>query len=104
MLKSLKLENKLEKLERKTLKVKEKRLALARSSDSDVGHTGSKSRPITACVTDTDLNMMDAAPINQHNMSIPHMMGGETYMQRWEVVNTGKLPWTSEVSSRKICV
>lgn len=94
-----KLENKLEKLERKTLKVKEKRLALARSSDSDAGRSANKCRAVPVAVpVDISEQHMDAAPVNPHNTVVPHMMGGEIYMQKWEVTNTGKLPWTADVS------
>lgn len=76
---------------------------MARSSDSDIGHTVAKSRPINICVPEADFNLMDASSINHKDTNIPHMVGGETYMQRWEVVNTGKLPWTYVVSHEDLC-
>lgn len=92
-----KLENKLEKLEHKTLKVKAKKLALGRPYETDsVARNNFKSRPVGVPLTDEDY-LMDARPLNNMNTTIPHMNGGETYKHSWEVINSGKLPWTSEV-------
>lgn len=81
-------------MEHKTLKVKEKRLPLGRSSDSDPDRIAPC--PVEVPSVDDDLQL-HATAISQHDGTIPHMMGGETYMQQWEVTNSGKVPWTSEV-------
>lgn len=100
LLKSLKLEGhferKLEKLEHKTKKIKEKKFALfGKSSDSEAGPSSSKSHSRKDEEIE-ELRKMDAAPVLSQNI-IPHMLGGEVYLHQWRVVNTGKLPWTSEV-------
>ncbi|KAJ8924658.1 hypothetical protein NQ315_000809 [Exocentrus adspersus] len=102
LLKSLKLEGKLErkleKLEHKTKKIKEKKLALlTKSSDSEAGQSSSRSHSYHRCEKEDDLLQMDAAPVNTQSV-IPHMLGGEVYLHKWEVMNTGKLPWTSKTS------
>lgn len=91
-----KLETKLEKLEHKTLKIKAKKLALGRAGDADALRSHSKSRSIGIPLIDEDF-LMDARPVNQMDSSIPHMIGGETYRQSWEVLNSGQVPWTTEV-------
>lgn len=100
MLKSLKiegkLEKKLEKLEYKTKKIREKKIALfAKSSDSEAGQSSSKSY---SRKDEVDFNIldMDASPVSSQNI-IPHMLGGEIYLHQWKVMNTGRLPWTSVV-------
>lgn len=103
LLKSLKiegkLERKLEKLEHKTKKIKERKLALfTKSSDSDAGHShnGAHSKPKEEVIENEDLQM-DADPVGfQHNT--PHMFGGEVYLHKWQVKNTGKLPWSSKTN------
>lgn len=91
-----KLEKKLEKLEYKTKKIREKKIALfAKSSDSETGQSSSKSHNRKDVANDNILDM-DAAPVNSQNI-IPHMLGGEIYLHQWKVMNTGSLPWTSEV-------
>ncbi|XP_018571385.1 uncharacterized protein LOC108911046 isoform X2 [Anoplophora glabripennis] len=102
LLKSLKLEGKLErkleKLEHKTKKIKEKKLALlTKSSDSDAGQSSSRSHSYRRVEKEDDLLQMDAAPVNTQS-AVPHMLGGEVYLHQWEVMNTGKLPWTSKTS------
>lgn len=125
LLKSLrlqnKLESKLEKIERKTLKLKEKSLAVAaryfniihkyniimliffilkiRSSDSDAGRScgTSKSRPIGIQLEEMEMRF-DAKPAKNAVTVIPHMVGGETCMQQWEVCNIGDVRWDSDVS------
>lgn len=69
-------------------------MALGRSSDSDAGRIANC--PAEIPLSDDDLQL-HATAISQHDATIPHMMGGETYMQQWEVTNSGKVPWTSEV-------
>lgn len=101
LLKSLKLEGKLErkleKLEHKTKKIKEKKLALlTKSSDSEAGQSSSRSHSYHHCEKEDDLLQMDASPVNAQSV-VPHMLGGEIYLHQWEVMNTGKLPWTSKV-------
>lgn len=92
-----KLENKLEKLEHKTWKIKAKKLALGgRPHVTDCSRSNIKSRPVGLPVSSVDF-LMDARPVNNMNLAIPHMNGGETYKHSWEVYNSGKLTWTSEV-------
>lgn len=114
------MENKLEKLERKASKYREKRLALQhgqkssdnnpKSSDSEAGHSSSRSRSrdkeekrkleeqkqLTKLKGDEEPKM-DARPVNIQT-SIPHMVGGEVYLHQWDVQNTGQDQWTSLVS------
>lgn len=88
-----KLENKLEKLERKAIKVKERRLSLLHSHSKD-----SSQRKVQTSITadDSALRMNAYSPKSAFS-SAYHMMGGEIYMQQWEVENNGELPWTSQV-------
>ncbi|KAF2902828.1 hypothetical protein ILUMI_03364 [Ignelater luminosus] len=82
------------------MKIKEKKLALMRSNDEDNRSSGSsKSRPIGLPLSDTEL-LMDASPMGQHELVIPHMAGGETYQQEWHIVNTGDLQWTENTELR----
>lgn len=79
------------------MKIKEKKLALMRSNDEENRSGSSKSRPIGLPLSDAEL-FMDASSVGQHELAIPHMSGGETYQQEWQVINTGDLPWTGSVS------
>ncbi|XP_060535950.1 uncharacterized protein LOC132707925 [Cylas formicarius] len=93
LIKSLKLDNKLEKLERKATKYKEKRFALfsaAKSSDSEAGHSSSRSRS-----HEKEDSRMGAQPVNVQEV-VPHMLGGEVYLHKWEVINTGEIAWSSK--------
>lgn len=86
----------MEKLEHKTKKIREKKIALfAKSSDSEAGQSSSKSHSRKDETRDSIIKM-DAAPVLSQNI-VPHMLGGEIYLHQWKVVNTGRLPWTSEV-------
>lgn len=101
MIKSLKiegkLERKLEKLEHKTKKIREKKFALfAKSSDSEAGQSSSTISHNRKPEVGDDFLKMDATPVVTQNV-VPHMLGGEVYLHRWKVVNTGRLAWTSEV-------
>lgn len=102
-MKSIKLERKLdcklEKLEQKTMRVKEKKMALVCSNDADMNRSSNKSRPIGMPLSDTEF-FMDASAVGNHESTIPHMSGGETYQQEWEVVNTGEMPWTESTELR----
>lgn len=40
----------------------------------------------------------DAKPAKNAVTIVPHMVGGETYMQQWEVCNIGDVRWDSDVS------
>lgn len=101
VMKSLKMERKLdfklEKLEQKTLKIKEKKLSLMRPNDGD--NRSSKSRPIGLPLSDTEL-LMDASAVGQQESTIPHMFGGETYQQEWEIINTGDMQWNENTELR----
>lgn len=85
-----KLDSKLEKLESKTMKLK-KKMSLLRSSDSEGANPTGKNA--------FRLPLFDAATAGQQcsNAAVPHMSGGETYEQQWEVINTGEVGWTSKV-------
>lgn len=39
---------------------------------------------------------MGARPVSRQR-SVPHMLGGETYLHQWEVQNTGEATWTPMV-------
>lgn len=100
LIKSMKLDHKLEKLERKTSKYREKRLALqtaVKSSDSEAGHSSSRSRSRDKNEKPKEEQepKMDAKPVNSQSV-VPHMLGGEVYLHQWEVQNTGEAPWTSK--------
>ncbi|XP_072396375.1 uncharacterized protein [Diabrotica undecimpunctata] len=102
LLKSLKLEgkleHKLEKLESKTKKLKEKKLALfSKSSDSDGCTSSVKRRSSVPCEPEDDGFHMDAMPINVQQI-IPHLLGGEIYLHQWKVLNSGKSAWTNETN------
>ncbi|XP_066249930.1 uncharacterized protein [Euwallacea similis] len=115
LLKSVKLENKLEKLELKASKYREKRMALQhilktsdhgpKSSDSEAGPSSSrrdkkeKHMQMELGVSQSKQEnvegpKMDARPVTVQSV-IPHMLGGEIYMHQWEVQNTGEDQWTS---------
>ncbi|XP_074032371.1 uncharacterized protein isoform X2 [Leptinotarsa decemlineata] len=95
-----KLERKLEKLECKTKKIREKKLALfTKSSDSEAGPSNSRARPDPPqeIEHEDELLPMDARPIN-FQQSIPRFYGGGMYTQQWYVENTGQLPWNANTS------
>ncbi|KAG5871599.1 hypothetical protein JTB14_010723 [Gonioctena quinquepunctata] len=95
-----KLERKLEKLESKTKKIREKKLALfTKSSDSETGPSTSRSQSKPPCRREQgdELFQMDAAPTHTQDV-IPHMLGGEIYLHQWEVINSGKSPWTNKTA------
>lgn len=92
-----KIDHKLEKLEHKT-KLKLKKVGLTRSSDSDVGRSGSSGWLTGMPLADSDV-LMDAVQTSKNEVTIPHMNGGEVYLQAWEVINNGKLHWTDDVST-----
>ncbi|CAH0548093.1 unnamed protein product [Brassicogethes aeneus] len=93
-----KLENKLEYLESKTNKIRAKKLALftKSTSDSDVGPSTSKPRPKTNPVE--TFYQMDAAVIEQVDGHEPVFHGGEVYMHKWKIVNTGSNEWTADTN------
>lgn len=81
-----KLDHKLEKLELKSKKLKEKKHALhVKSSDSDVGVN-------PTVFSNEDFLQMDARPLDTQEI-IPHMLGGEIYLHQWKVVNCGQMTW-----------
>lgn len=88
-----KLESKLEKLEHKTMKIKAKKMALRGSSDSDVGRSSSKNDTANDAPSEGKYDVSSCK-----KGSTPHMIGGESYYQTWEITNTGTLRWTEEVS------
>lgn len=101
LVRSYKLERKLEVLEQKALKCREKFLALPKiqkkiktsdsepkSSDSEAGQSGKEMK-------EEELQM-DARPITLPG-SCPHMIGGEVYLHQWEVKNTGQVTWDAWV-------
>ncbi|KAL1518013.1 hypothetical protein ABEB36_001699 [Hypothenemus hampei] len=100
-LKSLKLDNKLEKLERKASKYREKRQALQQFNKPSNDHAAQdwctfleeRTRMI-----EEELQMQKPKKMDGKNQkiqtSIPHMIGGETYQHIFEVQNIGDYPWT----------
>ncbi|XP_044758067.1 uncharacterized protein LOC123316139 [Coccinella septempunctata] len=90
-----KLESKMEKLVNKSKKLKEKKMSLiTKSSDSDAGHSSSKSN--SEAIPNVDISTMNAAPVRSEETSIPHFMGGEVYRHCWKVINNGLVPWTED--------
>ncbi|KRT84309.1 hypothetical protein AMK59_798, partial [Oryctes borbonicus] len=85
-----KLESKLEKLEHKTMKIKAKKMALRGSSDSDVGRSSSKNDATTYLPPNNSDMSMNASVLKRE--LAPHMIGGESYCQTWEISNSGSLP------------
>ncbi|KAF7266096.1 hypothetical protein GWI33_020547 [Rhynchophorus ferrugineus] len=99
LLKSIKLDYKLEKLERKASKYREKRSSLqsaVKSSDSEAGHSSSRSRSRDK-QEETKAPKMDAKPVNSQTI-VPHMLGGEIYLHQWEVQNSGEGAWNEKTS------
>lgn len=92
--KEAKIERKLEKLDNKTTKLK-KKMSLLRSSDSE----GTSKNTFDLSVALKENEVFDAAPTGKQcsNLTVPHMSGGESYQQQWEVVNVGEASWTSKV-------
>lgn len=82
-----KLDSKLEKMESKAMKLKKK------SEGANPTGKNAFRLPIAA------KTLFDGATAGQQcsNTTVPHMSGGETYEQQWEVINTGKVSWTSKV-------
>ncbi|XP_045464769.1 uncharacterized protein LOC123674012 isoform X2 [Harmonia axyridis] len=98
VLKTIKMENKLqskmEKLVNKSKKLEKKKISLiTKSSDSDAGHSSSKSNSET--MSTVDVSKMNATPMRSEAI-IPHLMGGEEYPHCWKVINNGADAWTEE--------
>lgn len=66
----------------------------ARNCSSNYASSKSYSTDIDVSKTDGLMN----ASISNENPITPHLTGGEIFMQQWEVINCGKLPWTINVS------
>lgn len=103
MLRSIKLEKKLdcklEKLEQKTLKIKEKKSAL---KDGDYLLSTFCNQKIGVPITYKELLMNASVSTGKQVVTIRNMSGGETYKQEWPVVNTGSIAWDSNVSKLSI--
>lgn len=101
LVRSYKLERKLEVLEQKALKCREKFLALPKiqkkikTSDSEPKSSDSEAGPSSKETKEEELQM-DARPITLPG-SCPHMIGGEVYLHQWEVKNTGQVTWDTWV-------
>lgn len=80
------LDSKLEKLEQKSKKIREKKLALVDCTEDEA---------ISMKGFVNDSLKMGARSCKESK--ILHMSGGETYCHQWTVMNTGTLPWTSKV-------
>lgn len=76
-----KLENKLEKLDLKTFKIKTLKQAL-----KDVNE--SRSTPLI-----NEIEYMNVSLATNVIFPMVHLLGGETYMHSWEIINCGMLPW-----------
>lgn len=83
----MKLLSKLDKLDAKTKKIKEKEQALINKiSFADDVKQSEKS-------LDTDTaKLMNASFVTQESIS-----DGDTYLHTWQVMNSGTLPWTKDV-------
>ncbi|KAF5300975.1 hypothetical protein FQR65_LT09019 [Abscondita terminalis] len=96
LIKSLKLErkldNKLEKLEQKTIKIKEKKMALQTND-------GSAEFQIPIDIK-SEIDNISVSIVGKHEVFIPHMLGGETYQHEWDVVNSGTIEWSSATELR----
>lgn len=95
-----KIDSKLEKLESKAMKLK-KKMTLLRSSDSEGANPSGMNAfdfPIAKKEHQHSKLMFDAVTAGKpcSTTTVPHMSGGETYKQQWEVINTGEMPWTSK--------
>ncbi|XP_018320895.1 uncharacterized protein LOC108734015 [Agrilus planipennis] len=102
-LKEQKLDQKLAKLENKTLKIKAKKAMLqmklgaesSRSSKHHHHYHNSNQQPTDTFAAEIE-NLMGAIPIRQRETTVPRMLGGQVLEHEWEVMNTGQLPWTAE--------
>lgn len=87
-----KLEHKLEKLEAKTRKIKEKKQAVLNKFEKEDHEI--EEVPL---LQENTKAMFNAASTKRMSGLVHHMMGGETYLHTWEVENTGLAPWTENV-------
>lgn len=117
-----KLENKLDKLDAKTKRIKEKKQALiSRIEDAEQRYFGKmeqtevnnlnvteeknenideESLPIPIDVNGTPLLNSSLANLADSE-ACEHMMGGEIYLHTWEIINSGKLQWSPNVKKNK---
>lgn len=100
IIKSIKLEKeidcKLEKLEQKTLKMKEKKMALIHNNSPDTQQSESNFIQDTE---DVD-RLVKVTIVGKHEVTVQHMWGGEVYQQQWEIINSGELEWNSHTELR----
>lgn len=99
LIRSYKLERKLEVLEHKASKCREKFMALpprfqkkVKSADFEAKSSDSEAGPSKEVKKEEP--QMDARPITLQG-SCPRMLGGEVYLHQWEVKNTGQVTWDS---------
>lgn len=102
LIRSYKLERKLEVLEHKASKCREKFLALpprfqkkTKTSDLEPKSSDSEAGPSSKEVKEEE-PQMDARSITLQG-SCPHMIGGEVYLHQWKVKNTGQVTWDTWV-------
>lgn len=70
-----------------------------RQKESDDVCKSNTSKSCSIGIKQEELEMYyDGKPVRDVLHIVPHMVGGETYLQQWEVVNTGNVVWDSEVS------
>ncbi|XP_044269025.1 uncharacterized protein LOC123014155 [Tribolium madens] len=94
----MKLENKLDKLDAKTKKIKEKKQALINKISCAEDRHGSGKR--SHFLLDTS-SFMNASLVNECNTGVyEHMLGGDVYLHTWQVINSGMLPWTRSTELR----
>lgn len=99
IIKSIKLEKeidcKLEKLEQKTLKMKEKKMALMHNNVAD-----KQTEPNFSQDADDMDRLVKVTIVGKHEVTVQHMWGGEVYQQQWEIINSGELEWNSHTELR----
>lgn len=69
---------------------------VARSSDSDAGRSNNN-HGIGIKLEELEMHFLDAKPVKNPVTIVQHMVGGEVYVQEWEVINSGDISWDSNV-------
>uniref|UniRef100_A0A1Y1KUH5 UBA domain-containing protein n=1 Tax=Photinus pyralis TaxID=7054 RepID=A0A1Y1KUH5_PHOPY len=90
-----KIDSKLDKLEQKTMKIKEKKMALLQNCNQVAWQVV----PSFADPDDID-RLVNVTIVGKHEISVQHMWGGEVYQQEWEIINSGEVEWDSDTELR----